>query len=57
MEVYIAEIEWMYEGSEILGIFTSYDRAVEEGQNRRRVPGTDMIRGDQFNVTVWEVEE
>lgn len=60
MKVYIAELEWYYEGSEIIGVFTTEQRAWEEGDKRRVIThddGTTYSRGDELVVNGYEVEE
>lgn len=57
MKVYVAECVWYYEGAEILGVFKTEEAAYRVGQQRREVPGFTPLRGDELDVTEWEVEE
>lgn len=60
MKVYIAELEWYYEGSVIIGVFTTEQRAWEEGAKRRIIThddGTTYSRGDELVINEYEVEE
>lgn len=57
MIVYVAEAVTAYEGSQILGIFTTKEKAEEVGQQRRHIGIGNFMRGDYLEVTEWEVEE
>lgn len=61
MKVYVAECVWYYEGSSVLGIFTSQEKAQEIGAYRRRHYSDgeqrEYLLGDALEVTEWEVEE
>lgn len=59
MKVYVAELVYYYEGTEVLGVFTTPERAKEEGEKRRVVDYGDgpLFRGDELKVNEWEVEE
>lgn len=61
MKVYIAEVIFYYEGSQVLGVFTTKERAYEEGHKRRlrqyNEGGPTYTYGDELEVTEWEVEE
>jgi len=64
MKVYLAEIGWDYEGSEILGIFTTREKAEEQLAIRKmaefhRYDGTKVSynRGDWAQVNEMELEE
>ena len=60
MKVYVAECVWNYQGSEILGVFLSEEKALEEGEKRRWLTYGDDVHyqiGDKLSVSEWEVEE
>ena len=56
MKVYVAEIIWHYEGGEVVGVFKDENTAITVGESRRRVEGTNRLRGDELQVSEWEVE-
>lgn len=56
MKVYVAELIWHYEGGEVLGVFKDKATAIEVGEARRKVEGIRRLRGDELQITEWEVE-
>ena len=56
MKVYVAELIWHYEGGEVIGIFEDEATAISVGESRRKVEGTNRLRGDELQITEWEVE-
>ena len=64
MKIYLAEISWVYEGAEVLGVFTSKEKAEEQLGIRRVHRGIGLSgkpykyeRGDYAEVVEMELEE
>lgn len=59
MKVYIVHGNWDYEGSEVVGVFSSREKAdarIEESKDGEMIQGVWYPKYDNFSIMVEEVE-